>query len=140
MGAGTLGLTGLADKHLHGHRGWALADDVVGCQGHLVAPVFLQICKVDGDGSAGLEPLPPGGSCLHRMGQMGVPEEPQHRWALLPPRRCVCWVVTALRPAQPVWRTLAFKHVGVRADSTVSSRKDSVREATRSELRRQGQA
>lgn len=47
------GLTGLADEDLHRRAGRALADDVVGCQDHFVAPVFLQICKGEGTGSAG---------------------------------------------------------------------------------------
>ena len=51
-----VGLTGLADEDLHGCAGRALTDDIVGCQDHFVAPVFLQICKGEGTGSAGRSP------------------------------------------------------------------------------------
>lgn len=40
-GVGTRGLTGLADKDLHGRAGRALADDIVGGHEHFVAPVLL---------------------------------------------------------------------------------------------------
>lgn len=50
------GLTGLADEDLHRRAGRALANDVIGRQDHFVAPVFLQICKGEGTGSAGRSP------------------------------------------------------------------------------------
>lgn len=50
------GLTGLANEDLHRRAGRALADDVVSRQDHFVAPVFLQICKGEGTGSAGRSP------------------------------------------------------------------------------------
>ena len=53
-----VGLTGLADEDLHGCAGRALTDDIVGRQDHFVAPVFLQICKGEGTGSAGRSPAP----------------------------------------------------------------------------------
>lgn len=56
-GVGTR-LTGLADEDLDGRAGRALADDVVGREDHLVASVFLQVCKGTGTGSAC------GGPCL----------------------------------------------------------------------------
>lgn len=58
-GVGTR-LTGLADEDLDGRAGRALADGVVGREGHLVAPVFLQVCKGDGDRVSLWGPLPYG--------------------------------------------------------------------------------